>query len=80
MGQFEKTLVKTSRWRGPQVADVTLLATYREESQLKRLTFVGDELVVAVSLGRFPKQGVPEHIRVTVEWDEPAESPPPSSS
>lgn len=79
MGQLEKTLIKTSGWRGPHVADVTLLATYREESQLKKLSFVDDELVVAVSLGRFPKQGVPEHIRVTVEWDEPAESLAPSS-
>ncbi len=75
MGQFEKTLVKTSWWRGPHVGDGTLVATYREESQLRKQSFVSDDLVVALSLAQFPKRTAPQEIRVTVEWTQSTDEP-----
>ena len=65
MGRLEKTLFKVSLWRGVRgFADAT---TYRETD---RVSLSNDVLIVVLKNGLVPgfPWGVPDQIRVTVEW------------
>jgi hypothetical protein len=67
MGRLEKTLIEVSAWRGlSRGLDAT---TFRETD---RLSPSNDVVMVVLKNGLAPgfPRGVPDRIRVTVEWSD----------
>ncbi len=78
MGQIVVTLLKQTGWRNP--LDPFGLVAYRELERSKKLGIRGDGIIVAIAPGQFSGTGIPDQIRVTVDWGDAAGTPLPSDS